>query len=87
MAVVRITAAAQEQVEALPITIHARVLAVLLRLESWPNVSGAKPLSGDLAGQFRVRTGDYRVQFMVTGKGREALVTVIKVGKRDRFYD
>lgn len=87
MATVRITPAAQEQVEALPLSIHARVLAVFERLAAWPNVSGAKPLSGSLAGQFRVRTGGYRVQFTVSGKGESAVLTVVRVGKRDGFYD
>src|SRR5436305_279135 len=28
-----------------------------------PRVSGAKPLRGRLAGKYRLRTGDYRLQF------------------------
>ena len=87
MARVLITPAAQEQLEALPLGIHARVIAVLSRLVAWPGVSGAKPLRADLAGQFRIRTGDYRVQFTVSGKGSTTVVTVFKIGKRDRFYD
>lgn len=46
-------------------------------------MSGAKPLSGDLAGLFRLRTGDYRVQFRVE---RQRIV-VEKIGHRDGFYD
>lgn len=87
MARVLITPAAQEQLEALPLGIHARVNGVLSRLVAWPGVSGAKPLRGDLAGQYRIRTGDYRVQFVVSGKGSATVVTVVKIGKRDRFYD
>lgn len=87
MARVVITAAAREQIEALPVAIHARVHDVLRRLESWPRVSGAKPLRGELAGQYRVRTGHYRVRFTVSSKDDGAIVTVVKVGKRDRFYD
>ncbi len=49
----------------------------------WPDVSGAKPLRGKLAGWYRVRTGDYRVQFRVEG----AMVIVEKIGHRDRFYE
>jgi mRNA-degrading endonuclease RelE of RelBE toxin-antitoxin system len=52
-------------------------------LGGWPEVSGAKPLSGKLAGRYRVRTGDYRVQFYVAG----ASVIVEKIGHRDRFYE
>ena len=64
-------------------TIRARLLVIVGRLENWPDVSGAKPLRGKLAGSYRVRTGDYRVQFHVTG---ETLV-IDKVGHRDGFYD
>ena len=63
---VLVSPTAQEQIDALPVTIHTRVHGVLLRLENWPNVSGVKPLRGDLAGQYRIRTGDYRVQFSVS---------------------
>jgi hypothetical protein len=37
----------------------------LERLRRWPAVSGAKPLTGDLAGKYRLRTGDYRIRFRV----------------------
>jgi mRNA-degrading endonuclease RelE of RelBE toxin-antitoxin system len=46
-------------------------------------VSGAKPLRGGLAGHYRLRTGDYRMQFRVAA----AEVIVERVGHRDRFYD
>jgi mRNA-degrading endonuclease RelE of RelBE toxin-antitoxin system len=49
----------------------------------WPTVSGAKPLTGKLAGHYRIRTGDYRLQFRVEGER----VIVEKVGHRDRFYE
>ncbi|MBI5759049.1 MAG: type II toxin-antitoxin system RelE/ParE family toxin [Planctomycetales bacterium] len=45
-------------------------------------MSGAKPLSGHLAGHFRIRTGDYRVQFRVEGP----TVIVERIGHRDGFY-
>ena len=40
-------------------------------------------LRGNLAGHFRVRTGDYRVQFHLSG---DTLI-VEKVGHRDGFYE
>ena len=80
---VRLTAAAAEGLEDLPLVIHARVLALLERLERWPAVSGAKPLTGNLAGRYRLRTGDYRLQFRVEGQ----TVIVEKIGHRDRFYE
>jgi mRNA-degrading endonuclease RelE of RelBE toxin-antitoxin system len=45
-------------------------------------VSGAKPLRHGLAGHYRIRTGDYRVQFHVEG----TRITVERIGHRDGFY-
>ena len=67
----------------MPLVIHARVLILLERLEHWPDVSGAKPLSGKMADRYRLRTGAYRVQFRVQG----GAVIVEKIGHRDRFYE
>ncbi len=87
---------AEEQFQSLPATIQNRVRNVFLRLANWPNVSGAKPLSGPLAGKHRIRTGDYRVQFYLmkaeqatqpTGTAAEPTIVVEKVGHRDGFYD
>jgi mRNA-degrading endonuclease RelE of RelBE toxin-antitoxin system len=83
MAQVVLTPEAVEQLEALANPIHGRVLKLLVRLEHWPEVSGAKPLAGDLAGRYRLRTGDYRIQLFVTGD----VVTVEKIGHRDGFYE
>jgi mRNA-degrading endonuclease RelE of RelBE toxin-antitoxin system len=80
---VRITRDARRQFETLPRDIQRRVTLVIERLHEWPDVSGAKPLRGSLAGHYRIRTGDYRVQFHVKGVG----VVIEKVGNRDRFYD
>ncbi len=82
MAVVLVTREAQAQFESLPIVIQTRVEKVYQRLERWPEVSGARALAGDLAGRWRIRTGDYRLQFHVAGD----VVTVEKVGHRDGFY-
>ena len=83
MASVLLTPSAQREFSALPVVIRARVAKVLERLEKWPAVSGAKPLRGELAGRYRIRTGDYRVQFVPVGD----VVTVEKIGHRDGFYD
>lgn len=80
---VRVLPDAFRQIETLPPVIHARVLGVLERLEHWPAVSGAKPLHGGLAGHYRIRTGDYRVQFHLEGD----TVVIEKVGHRDGFYE
>ena len=87
MAKVTITPTAAAQVANLPYDIQLRIAKVIDRLARWPAVSGAKPLRGDLAGQFRIRTGDYRVQFTASGTGGAAVVVIIKAGHRDGFYD
>jgi len=56
---------------------------LLERLEKWPNVSGAKPLRGNLAGRYRLRTGDFRMQFRVV----DNVVIIEHIGHRDRFYE
>jgi mRNA-degrading endonuclease RelE of RelBE toxin-antitoxin system len=79
---VRITPEAYEQIAALPVTIHRRVLSVLERLERWPAVSGAKPLRRELKGAFRVRTGDWRVVIRPQGQ----IIWVIAVDNRKDVY-
>jgi mRNA-degrading endonuclease RelE of RelBE toxin-antitoxin system len=56
---------------------------LLERLEKWPNVSGAKPLRGNLAGRYRLRSGDFRMQFRVVNN----VVIVEQIGHRDGFYE
>ncbi len=82
MATVVLTPDAAKELEELSNPIHGRVLKLLARMENWPDVSGAKPLRGDLAGRHRLRTGDYRIQFQVAGD----VVTVERIGHRDGFY-
>ena len=74
---------AVEQLGELPNVVLARMERIVRRLENWPAVSGAKPLRGDLAGHYRIRTGDYRIQFRVTG----AEVIIERIGHRDGFYE
>ena len=80
---VLVTTEALQQYSGLPRTFQVRVLKLVERLEKWPQVSGAKPLSGKLAGKYRLRTSDYRVQFRVE---RNAII-VERMGHRDGFYD
>ena len=81
MAEVVFTSEARDQAGALPRAVKARVEKLLERLRKWP-ASRRKPLTGNLAGRFRLRTGDYRVQFRVQAE----TVIVEKIGHRDRFY-
>jgi mRNA-degrading endonuclease RelE of RelBE toxin-antitoxin system len=83
MAKVEVSRDAEDQIAVLPKAIRVRLLDVVRRLEKWPAVSGAKPLRGNLAGRFRIRTGDYRVQFYLDG----SIIVIEKVGHRDGFYE
>lgn len=83
MAQVVMTTEAAKEFDKLPRPVQARVTGIFHRLIAWPNVSGAKPLRGTLAGHFRIRTGDYRVQFHLEGE----TVVVEKMGHRDGFYE
>ena len=74
---------AVEQLAGLPNVVLARLENIVRRLQNWPDVSGAKPLRGDLAGRYRIRTGDYRVQFRVVGDE----VLIERIGHRDGFYE
>jgi len=83
MAHVVFEADASDQFRDFPERIKSRVIGVIERLEQWPAVSGAKPLRANLAGHYRIRTGDYRVQFRVLGNE----IILEHIGHRDRFYD
>jgi mRNA interferase RelE/StbE len=83
MAIVILTPEAAEQVERLPKAIHARMNRLRERLEDWPNVSGAKALTADLSGFYRLRTGDYRLRFRIQGE----TVIIDKIGHRKDFYE
>jgi mRNA interferase RelE/StbE len=83
MATVIITPGALAELAELPKKIKARVYKVAVRLEKWPQVSGYKALSGNLAGWYRMRTGDYRVRFRVEGE----TVVIDHIGHRSKFYE
>jgi mRNA interferase RelE/StbE len=80
---VLLTPEAQRQFLALPVTIQQRVREVLQRLTTWPEVSGAKPLKGELKGSYRVRTGDWRVVFRPSGDD----VLVTRIANRKDVYE
>jgi mRNA-degrading endonuclease RelE of RelBE toxin-antitoxin system len=80
---VEIGPAAQRQFDELPLPIQARAREVFMRLRKWPNVSGAKPLKGDYAGSYRIRTGDYRLVFKPLGNTK---LNVWKIGDRKDVY-
>jgi mRNA-degrading endonuclease RelE of RelBE toxin-antitoxin system len=83
MADVRLTDEAAAGLSDLPNAIHNRMQKLIARLRAWPQVSGAKPLRGNLTGHFRLRTGDYRLQFRVDDR----VIVVERIGHRDGFYE
>jgi mRNA-degrading endonuclease RelE of RelBE toxin-antitoxin system len=80
---VEITPEALAEAQRLDEPIYSRVLGVIERLKNWPAVSGAKPLRGVLRGHYRIRTGNYRIQFRVQG----STVIVERIGHCDGFYE
>jgi len=83
MATVKLTPEADEQMARLPGKTRERVAKLLIRLESWPIISGTKALSGNLAGWHRARVGDYRIRFRVA----DDTVIVDKIGHRKDVYE
>jgi mRNA interferase RelE/StbE len=83
MVQVTLTAQARAQLDKMPMTIRVRMFAVVERLAKWPDVSGAKPLRGELAGRYRIRTGDYRLMFRVEGDD----LIIERIGHRSTFYE
>lgn len=74
---------AQDEVLGLPVTMRARLDAIITRLESWPKVSGAKPLRGAWKGHYRIRMGDWRVLFKIM---RPNLI-IVRVAHRSAVYE
>ena len=83
MASVLVSPRVQRQVDRRPKVVRARVWQLIQRLGKWPEISGAKPLHGNLAGRYRLRTGDYRLQFRIEGRD----VVIEHIGHRAGFYD
>ena len=65
----------------LPKPMKARMVELIVRLADWPEVSGAKTLRGESAGHYRLRSGDYRMQFRV----ESGQILIEQIGHRDRF--
>jgi mRNA-degrading endonuclease RelE of RelBE toxin-antitoxin system len=82
MATVVLTPGAVRDIAGLPSPIVARIKDELIpRLRQWPSVSGVKRLRGPLAGYYRLRTGDYRVQFRVEQMRKPVKVKKVVKGK------
>ena len=81
---VRITPEALNQLNGLHEPILARVNGIIERLHDWPNVSGVKALRGNLKGSYRVRTGDWRIIFRVSGN--VLMITAIS-NRKDAYLE
>lgn len=82
MARVSLTAEAARQLDEMTSPMVNRVQGLLEKLEQWPAVSGAKPLRGSLKGNWRLRTGNWRIVFKVKGD----LVQVWAIDNRRDVY-
>jgi mRNA interferase RelE/StbE len=80
---VELTAGAVAQLGKLPSPIVGRVDAVVRRLQKWPDVSGAKPMTGNLKGNFRIRAGDYRLVFRL----EDGRIVIWRIANRRDVYD
>lgn len=74
---------AKNDVQCLPLTMRIRFDDVITRLESWPDVSGAKPLRREWKGHYRIRMGDWRVIFRIV---RPDLI-VVRIAHRSQVYE
>jgi mRNA-degrading endonuclease RelE of RelBE toxin-antitoxin system len=59
-----------------------RINDALERLAEWPNVSGAKPLRGNLKGCIRLRCGDWRIVLRPVGDD----LIIIAIDNRKDVY-
>ena len=80
---VLLTSEGQENFDALPTTMKARVADVFDRLTHWPRVSGVKWLKGPWKGHGRIRVGDWRVIFAFIAPD----VIVVRIKHRSEVYE
>lgn len=84
---VNMTSDAKQAYEDLPGNVKTSVDEVVDRLRAWPEVSGVRSLwgKGYAANKFRMKTWDWRLEFIVDPKANT--ITVVRIGHRDTFYD
>lgn len=84
---VLITQDAQREYDALSGNVKELINELIDRLKGWPSVSGIGPIFGKgyAPNKFRMKTWDWRMEFLVDPAARKA--TIIRVGHRDTFYD
>jgi len=76
--------AAHRELLSLPRKVRERILARLEELASDPHMPGTEPLRGDLKGRRKLRTGEYRVVYVVEPDA--VVIRAVAVGHRSRVY-
>jgi mRNA-degrading endonuclease RelE of RelBE toxin-antitoxin system len=79
---VRLSPDAEADKERLPLKMKYRLDDILIRLESWPQVSGVKWLKHEWTGHARIRMGDWRVIFRIENE-----VLVVRIQHRSEVYE
>lgn len=72
------------EIRSLPDKDKERILEAIKNMELNPFSGDVKPIKA-LRGVFRRRVGDYRVAFTINFEVSE--VVMLKVGKREKFYE
>jgi len=82
---VRLTREAARELARLPERQRARMLERVRRLADWPaHGLDTRPLRGELAGLYRLRSGAYRALFTV--RDAERVIVVERVRPRESIY-
>jgi mRNA-degrading endonuclease RelE of RelBE toxin-antitoxin system len=78
---------AEKSYDKLPRNVKKSMDEIMIRLRSWPEVSGVRSLFGKgyAPNKFRMKTWDWRIEFLVNAK--EWTITVTRIGHRNDFYD
>lgn len=82
-----VTEDAQKSYDKLPGNVKVSMDEIMDRLRAWPEVSGVRALFGKgyAPNKFRMKTWDWRIEFLVNVK--EHTITVTRIGHRETFYD
>ena len=81
---VKIHKSALKELNSLSVSVRGKILNTCKLMTDDPFEGNVKPLKG-ISGVFRKRVGDYRIAFSVNFAENEVLI--IKIGKREKFYE
>jgi mRNA interferase RelE/StbE len=74
---------AEKQLKKIDSQNQKRILEKIEKLKNSPNLG--IPLTGNLAGLFKLRIGDYRTIYQI--RNHELIILVLKIGHRRNVYD